>query len=281
MIACYDLAHCPPTFDAVAFLMLAEAERLKRAEKNLQLHILPGPEGGFRQDGIWPFGIDNRLAMLRNVVVPMCEMLPSVISLTVDADRPAELMQEYGANTYLISLPNILDGLRHGCRPLRANRPRVVDSVLVTITLRESDHWPRRNSRLQEWREAALGLQERGYEVVFVRDTQRAADPLPPFKTAPEASTDLHERARLYSRACLNLGISNGPIWFALAMDVPVLMMRPTTEQAGGPFDRQFFSDYGLRPGTQLPTSPSYQQLVWEDDTADQILKAFDLACPT
>ena len=77
----------------------------------------------------------------------------------------------------------------------------------------------------------------------------------------------------MYASAALNLGINNGPMWMAISMDVPVIMFRPTTNKAGMCFDDKFFRTNGLPPGSQLPTSPDYQKLVWEDDKADLIVK--------
>lgn len=280
MIACYDLNICPASYDVVAFLTLAEVERAKMKDHSIDIHILPGPVDGFRRDGLWPFSTAERLQMLREVVIPMCEMLPSMSSLTVHDDRPPELLGMFGAGQYLISLDNILRGLRNGCRPLRVPSP-LPPYPMVTITLREADHYPLRNSRVEQWMEAGNRIQARGFEVVFIRDTLRADDKLGPYLTSPGASRNLKERAGLYRRAYLNLGVSNGPMWFAVALDARLLMMRPSTEGAGGPFDIQFMTEYGLPPGEQLPTSPPYQRLVWQDDTAENIINAFDSMVPS
>lgn len=285
MIACYDLQHCPPTYDIVAFLLLAEAERLRRHEKQIDIHILPGPIGGFREDGLWPYTLQGRSEMLRNVALPMCEMLPTATSVTLQQDRPDELKNQFGAGNYLISLSNILRGLQLAGRPLRPRLPVQKELSLVTMTLRESDHYPKRNSRVGEWIRAARILRVRGFRVVMVRDTLRASEYLDMDTTDVDtvnraAATNLHDRAKLYASAFLNMGINNGPMWFAIAMDAPVLMLRPTTENAGGPFDNGFFAESGLREGAQLPKSSAHQRLAWRPDTADDIVAAFDEMVP-
>lgn len=279
MIACYDLKHCPPTYDIVAFLMLAEGERRRRGEGFIDLHIAPGPVGGFRGDGLWPYSIAERRDLLKNIAVPMCEMLPTANGVTVHQERP-DFKGEYGFNEYRISLDNIVHGLATGGRCLRAGQSVQKEMDLVTITLREADHWPMRNSLVNQWLSAATQLKLSGFRVVIVRDTIRAHDLIPGFETDPKASTDLHARAKLYSSAFVNMGISNGPMWFALALDVPVIMLRPTTETTAGPFNSDFFRERGLPPGTQPPNAPRHQRLVWKEDTASDIVDAFNEMVP-
>lgn len=284
MIACYDLAQCPPTYDVVAFLARAEIERLRRNEASIDLRLLPGPKGGFREDFLWPLSIPTRESLLQNIVWPMCEMLPSMSSIQriYEKENNVTLYGEFGARQYMISLPSIMECLGLGCRPLRAKEVEK-DSKLITITLREADHHPRRNSNLGVWRMVAQKLAKYGYKVAIIRDTARVNDPLALITDGSEpylptlfetASTDLHVRAQLYASAAMNLGVNNGPMWFAIFLDAPVMMFKVTTNEIGGCYDDSFYRSYGLPPGSQLPTSPPYQRLVWEnDDNHDSIVK--------
>ena len=90
MIACYDLMHCPPTYDVVAFLALAERQRMRLGETHVDLHILPGPLGGFRQDLLWPHSIVERVDLREKVLVPLCWLLPAVRSVEVRSDRAVD-----------------------------------------------------------------------------------------------------------------------------------------------------------------------------------------------
>jgi ADP-heptose:LPS heptosyltransferase len=148
----------------------------------------------------------------------------------------------------------------------------------VTLTLREAVHHPLRNSRGEEWVRAAAALRERGVDVVVVRDTAQASEPLVGAATSASASLSIEHRAELYASAALNVGINNGPMWMAVLMDVPVLMLRPTTNSARGGYDDKFYARCGVPRGSQLPTSPSYQRLVWEEDYCDNIVRAVEEA---
>lgn len=276
MIACYDLGRCPPTYDVVAFLALTERERLRRGDEVIDLHILPGPAGGFRGCDSWPPRLEERVQLRENVLVPLCDLLPSVRRLRVDGDRSAD---GWGKGEYLVGLPRILEALRAGVRPLRApSLGRTRHPHLITLTLREADHWPLRNSKVREWIRAAEDLARSGWEVVIVPDTARSSAELEVdgVRVDCEAAVSLSKRAALYSWAALNVGISNGPMWMSIFMDAPTLMLRPATNEAGGCYDYAFHAKCGLPRGSQLPTSPPHQRLVWEDDTCENIVRAVE-----
>ncbi len=272
MIACYDLARCPPTYDVVAFLAHAELERQRRGGGHIELHILPGQNSGFRRDSLWPRTVEERVRVREHVLVPLCHLLPSIKEIHVDARRGAE---GFGAGEYLISLPAIMRALEQGCRPLRA-APDMARGDYVTFTLREAEHHALRNSRVDEWVAAARTLERAGRTVVIVRDTARADEQLIGMRVSRGAAKSLQERAQLYAGAVLNVGVSNGPMWLSIFMGAPTLMLRPTTNSAGGCYDDRFYARYGLARGTQLPTSPPHQRLVWEADTRECIVRAVE-----
>lgn len=274
MIACYDLARCPPTYDAVAFLALAERERLRRGADHLDVRVLPGPLSGFRADGFgtWPHTAEGRALVRDEVLLPLCRLLPSVRSAQLACSRQ-EHAGEWGFNENLIGLPRIVEALKAGCRPLRAT-PSTRAAGLVTITLREAAHHPLRNSNLEEWVAAALELRAEGWDVVVVRDTARAYERLAGLRTDSGASVNLGARARLYARAALNVGVCNGPVWMSIFMGAPTLMIRPVTDAAGGCYDSAFYARFGLPRGSQLPTSPAHQRMVWEEDRREVIVDA-------
>jgi hypothetical protein len=272
--ACYDLARNPPTYDVVAFLALLELERVRLGAESVDLYIRPGPVGGFRHDNLWPRSIEAREKLRDRVLMPLCLLLPSIGDLYV-GNPPAHSV---GVGERWISLPAILRALRQGCRPLRicqfdGTRTERVRGR-ITFTLREAEHHPLRNSRTEEWVTAAEELGRQGYQVLVIRDTARAEEPLSGcVSTSPHASINLLRRAYFYATADLNVGICNGPMWMAVFMDVPVLMLRPTTNAAGGCYDDRFYTKCGLPPGSQLPSSPLHQRLAWCEDIAENIVR--------
>ena len=208
--------------------------------------------------------------MRENVLVPLCRLLPSVRSVEVRSDR---VVDGWGKDQYWVGFPRIVDALKAGSRPL-CGPPVERDPKLVTLTLREAEHYPLRNSKVGGWGAAANSLRERGLEVLIIPDAARAGHDVS--DGAVLAARDLQYRAVLYSRAALNVGISNGPMWMSIFMDAPTLMLRPTTNADGGCYDDAFYARFGVRRGEQLPRSPLHQRLAWEEDTKDNIVRAVE-----
>jgi len=277
LTAFYDLQMSPPTYDIVAFLLAAEHYRRQEGAERIAIKVLRGPAGGFRRDRLWPHSLAERQAMLDRVALPMARML---LGATVEVcdERPTWRTlpeRSIGFLSRLHGLRMQVEMMRRGIRPLRPKIPLPRDPELVTITLREAEHWTQRNSNVADWCRVARLIADRGYRVVVIRDTLRAGEPLPGIETSPVASRDLERRATLYREAAVNLGVSGGPLWFALALDAPTLIFRPAS--VGHPASSlDYIAACGIEPGGQIPGAPPYQRLVWADDTAADILAAFD-----
>lgn len=272
---CYDLKRNPPTYDFVTFLLQAERERLRRGETNIEIDINPGPNRGFRQDRLWPQDPAVRRALLNDIVVPMAWLLPSVSRVSVHQTRLPP-SGSFGEDCCSIPFKRFVDCVRDGIRPLRLRQGvgRKQDR-LVSITLRECEHWPERNSNLAQWIAAAHEIIACGFGVVFVRDTARAEETLAEFPINAEAAHDLNARAALYRSTFCNLFVSNGPAWFAVALDAPVLLFKPTTEQLGRCYSSQYMAECGLNKDDQFPPKQDCQKIVWEDDSAHIIAREF------
>jgi hypothetical protein len=159
---------------------------------------------------------------------------------------------------------------------LRAPCP-VAEKGFVTITLRECEHWPERNSDKEEWIDAAGEIQRSGFKVLFVRDSLQAHTPIGGFRTIPQASTGIVARANLYASAFCNLFVSSGPAWLAIGLGAPCLIFRPINDESNNPAARSshFFAS-GIDRGGQVPGALETQRLVWESDDRHSIVAAFE-----
>ena len=256
LTAYYDLKCAPPTFDIVAFLCAVERQRRQRGCDAVAIEILPGPVGGFREDNLWPHSIAERWQMLHRVAVPMAWMLPHATVRVCDDRPPHALPLSIGWQQSLYGLKLQLECMAAGVRPLRPAADPVRNPRLVTMTLREAEHWPQRNSNAEAWRRAGEIIAAHGFEVVVVREARFADMPLGSLRIDAAASRDLNARASLYRSASCNLFVSNGPAWFALALDAPVLMLKPTTENLMGTCSAHYFRSCGIEHGAQLPGAP-------------------------
>lgn len=274
--AYWDLKTCPPTYDVVGGLLSFERERRRRRADKVNIKFVPGPADGFRQDRFWPHGGDARRKVLNAVAVPMAKMLPHA-TVEVISGRPKVDLNSMGWMERPYGTRIMVECLRAGIRPLRVAPPDPpLSPRLVTITLREAEHWPTRNSNVDEWLAVKLELIRKGYDVVFVRDTRMACDPSLDFEPVDFiAANNIGERGRLYRSAFCNMFVNNGPGWFAMALDAPVLMFKIMAPGAPCVSSPSFLTSAGLAPGMQV-SDARHQRIVWHDDDRRTILAAFE-----
>ncbi len=149
----------------------------------------------------------------------------------------------------------------------------------VTITLREAEHWPHRNSNYAAWLRFAQDLRWRGENVIIIRDTARAMEPIGDFETDPLASLDLQMRMARYQSAKANLFVSNGPVTLAVFSERPWLQFVPIeSEESGYAANRPSFwqKANGIAVGEQYPWSTPAQRIVWEADTYPALCRAWE-----
>jgi len=270
LTAYYDLDIAPPTYDAVSFIQTAEMERLKVGAEGIDFRIIPGSNEGFRKGPLWPKDTESRLKMKERVLLPLFHLLPSMRSV-VEVERREE--GGFGVRNAMYGFKFQMQAYKANIRPLRSPFEDVTDRSLATITLRESEHWPTRNSDVPVWLEAADRLKAEGYRVIFIRDTLRAHELLPGHETNIIASIGVLARARLYARAGINLFVNNGPAWLAVAMNLPVAIFRLLDDECPA-CRRQAFTAAGFPYGASyLPEAP-HQQISWKPETVDAILRA-------
>lgn len=272
LTAFYDLARCPVSYDFVSFLLAVEAERRRTGQDAVQIVFLKGPVAGFRQDGFWP-PIEERDDVFADVVAPMAKMLPSVTEVIGPTSDPvlappplfgAQGPAPYGLRTFVEAWREVGPVLHTAGRDDRDNT--------ITMTLREAEHWPERNSNVDAWYEAAARLQDRGHTVHVIPDTRLVSQSSD--LTAVNAATHIYCRAALYLSADVNLFVNNGPAWLSFALGAPTVMLRPTCQAIGGTASASYLASCGIPTLGQLPKSDWRQRIVWENDDADTIVRA-------
>jgi hypothetical protein len=308
LFAFYDLSLMPVTFDFLWFLVGADSARRRAGLDSVHVVIVPGPENGLRQEDpkyeqvVTP---DARKARVTEILVAGCSLLPRLSGFTVASSREqASLLVEAAGEQvfpgrYRTEMPRrsrVSEQLEIHRRSgediavLRATAfdlaavdrflsERAMGRRLVTITLREYDYMPARNSNLNAWAEFAAKLDPSKYAVVFVRDTDRCFDPPPPelakFTRFDAAAVKLGLRMALYERAYLNLGVNNGPMGLCwLNANTHYLTFKILT--SGAP---QTTVDYmrflGFEIDRSLPFASSSQKWIWEDDDTEIIAREF------
>lgn len=271
--ACYDLYRAPMSYDFSSWLIYMEMRRIK-AGAPAPLKVAFTKPGA---DRVWtPY---NEL-MLNEVLIPMVEMIGGVIDpRAVSAHNRVE---------YYCPFP-IVEAAKEGqAVPRLKPRPQLVEACRqampvppITITLREAEHDPLRNSNLEAWLRFAKDLKDAGEHVVIVRDTLKADELLPGFETFPQASKDLHIRCALYNYAKTNLFVSNGPFGLALFGECPWLYLNDISEYPGTVNGREMWERYiGVEVGGQYPWARPDQRIVWKHDTYENIVAAWKEYAP-
>jgi hypothetical protein len=213
---CYNIPMSPLSFDFVNWLADAEMTRLREgAPAPLKVGFW------FGRDGKTGLNLMARRQMFEKVVRPALALMGAV-----EDDRSAIV----GRCKQFFGMKDLLDGARAGDEVPKFRAPSAMREAMakrlggaVTITLREADMFPHRNSNIPAWLRLADDLTARGERIVIVRDTARAHEPLGGYEICPEASIDLQWRAALYETAKMNLFVSNGPAGLSFLSDWPYI----------------------------------------------------------
>lgn len=269
--AVYDLAVCPPTYDFISFLCEAERHRIAIGAEAIDIIFMPGPADGFRDDDL-PDSNASRIGMLYRVCMGACRLVPSVRNVEVlkvrrkiegadifpvgYTEKPT--IQKYGASFFRSAMPVL-----QSSKVAKAFVARRCKKRYVTITLRQSSHWPQRNSNVEAWRAAARHIEAQGYDVVWVPDVE-----------SPEAnafSWDTDLRLALYEKAEVNLGVNNGPMCMLFYADVKYIIFKMVTE--GVPWcEPEFFAMTGMLEGDVHGGG----RLIYGPDDGATIIAEFD-----
>jgi hypothetical protein len=257
--ACYHMGT-PSGFDFLTWLMMQEIVRADAENA-------PGP----LKVAFWQGRHPQPSAWLDHVFRPLVKMIGAV------EDDAA--LRRMGADVHVTRSMVALYKCGAKIPKLRAVGDYDLPKDVVTITLRECDYHPHRNSDLLVWYEFSKMLRANGEHVVFVRDTAKANEPLTGCETSPLASRDLDARMWLYEHAKLNFFVSNGPMMLAaLTENVPyITFVMP--EEMDSTYDANkptFWKlKMGVQIGEQFPWARAHQRIVWEKPTFKVIDDAY------
>ena len=278
VVALYDLAKSPPTFDFTYAVVQSEIERQRRGDASLAFHILTNERSGqtdFYSAGEFGWRV-------RHIIVPLTQLLPVPAEVHVTRARPTGpdvFSRPYGL--HWLSDVAILSQAGADVQVLRARndiKASLFEELeaftrgrrLITITLRETVYASTRNSNVRAWSALARILPRDTYAIVVLRDHERVSEPLRgdwgEVLTLPKAVWFLHQRIALYEIAWLNLAVNNGPLGI-LALDRKIRFQLFKLDGGTWETSPQHFRRLGIEPGMNFPFLQPYQQMIWEDDT--------------
>jgi hypothetical protein len=142
-----------------------------------------------------------------------------------------------------------MDRLLHGKFPRLTSVLPPRKDYRYTVTLRNYQHHPGRNSDLELWR---MFAKEIGAYV---------------FEDFADQPIHLHDRVAICAGAEMNFGVTNGPVWLLFLTPYPVTMFDCAINASG-------FNTQHVPTGGQPPWALPNQRLVWERPTMDNLLAA-------
>jgi len=244
-IAVYDLATMPTTFDFATWSVIAKTHGCN--------HVRFIYEGKI---ATWKYPETVAWRRFANILIPITRLAGMTYSM---GGAVAGYAYPYatGDTIKLFNQTGKLEKLKS-----------VIPSPqgpYTTITLRNSFRNRYRNSNVDAWMKFKGHLESSGKKVVVIPECED--DPV-----------DLIQRMALYAGAEMNLGASGGPMQLCLISDVPYIVLNivPKNDTDEKTYDLEALhkkTDYWQ---TQLPFANSRQLLVWEPDSFENIVKAYE-----
>lgn len=223
-----DLSSCPANFEILGFLVMARTAGAT--------HVIFDRTKGYKAK----YSDEETERRIENILEPACAL--------------AGVTYEHGAgngNVGAWGLKAFLDFYRErrSFVPLRSVLPPGTERF--TVTLRQTERYPAKNSNEAAWRRFA---EEIGARVV----EDYAVQPI-----------GLHERMALYAGAQMNFFLNSGPAGLCSLGGLPYVMVMKYPPDKTRSWDR-----VGLPIGSQFPWARADQVLVWADDDYDGICAA-------
>lgn len=304
--AFYDLSINAPGYDIVRFLMLSEIDRIKQNLHAINVVILPDHDN-FQG---WYKGYTNQSDeflqwRIRQIVIPCCNLLPSVKQIYLCSSRgEAYTLEKKTAHNIFPEGYSVIKPVgvtinfysRNNDEEIKF-KPSIIPSdtasifikewislhcegkKVVTVTLRESTCDPIRNSNLIEWGKFIESLDKNEYFPVILRDTEKAFSSVPNCLRGGivfnEPCFNVELRAALYEQSYLNLSVGNGPILLMMSNKFVRFLLFLLQRDESIVASKAAFNSIGLTPGKQLPICTEFQKLIWEDDYYEIIQREF------
>jgi len=244
--AVYDLTTYPTTYDFAAWAVLARTAGVDHVH-----FIIDGPIAHWKysEDIAW-----KRFAM---VLLPICRL--ARLSYSVGAREEGPTFGYHGGQVHALYLKT---GQIKKLEPTLKN----AHSGYVTVTLRESFRNKHRNSNKEAWARFGQYLRAQGKEVIVLPECE-------------DAPINLEHRMAIYCGASMNLGVAQGPMALCVFSDAPYITLNQNPKDPSGQaqydIDRLLVKT-GFPPGSQYSFRTDRQILIWEPDTYENIVRAYE-----
>ena len=304
----YDLAVSPCSYDFFQFLVLCEQQRIRDGFGEIEIIFIAGPNKGYREDNIRTFEQNDQ--MFRNVLLPGCQLLPSIKATRFESDRRRIIINDLPTDSifplgYSINQP-IPDYMYNGIvashfigeKPVRFVAPDYAlnsiesylknnnfhEKKLLTLTARElnrEDESGLRSINHKAWENFFKGLDQDQWQPIIIRDTSATFSNKPLFSDIPEidlASHHLHLRCAIYQKAFLNFCKANGPLMLQLFSPKSMVMFLELDNDVIALSESWYKTNLGMSVGSQFPLTEKNKIVFWGKESAEIISEMVGLA---
>ena len=251
-VAVYDLSIKPTTYDFITWSVMVKSIGAKAICFKYEDYIAD-----------WKYEPNVAWRRFGNILIPATKLLglPYYMNST---EMGFTVSHHTGWACRMYEKLGRIDRLRPSI-PLQDTAFSSLSGKYTTITIRESIRNKYRDSNIPEWQKVKEELERGGKQVVVLEDSEKSGFTL-----------DLEHRMALYSGAEMNLGVSNGPMALCHYSYAPYLTFKMIPDCDEGKALEEHMNNAGFVRGSQYPWRQGRQELVWENDSYDNIMSAYD-----
>lgn len=299
--AIYDLEVAPPTFDILAFLCMAEIQRVVTDCQSLHIVIISPKHDRYGSKHIVQWRI-------RNLLVPLCWLMPSCKGVTVTESRsdvqsilivckknkfPQDYCVENPTKCYnyaSLSEMATFEKLFPALESPEMGNELIVDWIkknfltgkkIISITLRGYSLDEARNSNVNEWIKFAKTLDTDIYEPIFICDTFSSFHPIPKcldeFIIFNEAPWNIELRMAFYENCFLNMFVGSGPAMLCVLNKLTRYLIFFNLEcEDVLVTTKEHVENEAISVGSQFENSSPTRKVIWKEDKYENIVNSFN-----
>lgn len=269
MEAFYDLSKSAATHDYLNWLSRVNDD-LPEGE-SLQIRFVKGHRDSSQRDKF--FTKERREWKYQNLLAPLSWLHPAVTDVSYGVGEQVHSYLNPGKvkPPFLKAPKNALDVVSN-----------ILPKKAVTITLRDSDFEPLRNTNFGEWIKVAQWLKSNGYSPIFIPDGEAECygrEKEIPFQVYRPASHNFALRLALYELAGMNLFINSGPLLMGMYADVPLMGFKMYVPGVPCCSEKHIRAS-GFSPDHDWSTQNHPKRLYWEPDSAKNIIPELQKRMP-
>jgi hypothetical protein len=241
MDAYYDLTKWPVNFNVMEFLGAAVAYGAN--------HVYFDATEGIRGK----YSVEETNERLKSILLPCCRLMGVRYTFVTDKSAlPTHHMIDPGCHVSALLDAYKATG-RIGVIQQSYNRA-ARKSKRYTITLRQYDRYDFRNSDIPAWERFASQI-----NAVIIPDYS-------------EEKIPLETKVEFWANAEMNFFVNNGPAIMCYLSNIPYLSFFKW-------HDREYHIKHGFPEGAQFPWARKSQRILWETDSYDNLMRAFEQYC--